>query len=578
MNEAEELVAGLSVLQQEGLLCDVELEAENQTIPAHRAVLAAASPYFKAMFCGNFKEQKSQVVTIKEVTFVGLKAVVDAIYQTTIKLTTKNLADILCAAHLTQMTRIVDKCKEWMLQNMRKTNCLTLLAYAEKYNFQTIENAANNFVLRNFFDVCKTASFFEISHESLCRYFSSDSLRTDFKEEEVFKTAKRWIKQNKVTKEHDIYDIMKNIRFALIAPDVLSTEIMYDDIIQKIPDCHKLVVEAMKYHMNVYTQPLYTGNLNKPRGEPGILVIPNGLRGNGYDALGNGEDIQCLSLTELGKSKVISNMEVAIVWGSMSSIQKNNFLYLFGVVSSQYYQNFTKRYNTATNSWIDLKSIPRCPAVGASIASIGENIYVIGGLHVDSNTAYLVSGEHLVDDVYAYSIANNTWSISDPLPVKSIYSAASANRENIYVAGGYVRDDTINSLFVYDTKAKLWLTKKPMNHARCQHVLEVVNDKVYAIGGRNSITENTADRSIEMYNPRADQWTIILGNFPLCRHACASSFVYEQKIYFVGGTRNDIRVTKFDVSKKKIEKLVEFELPITCGQNVSGQMTLPKLL
>ncbi len=55
MNEAEELVAGLLALQQEGLLCDVELQADDQSISAHRAVLAAASEYFKAMFCGNFK-------------------------------------------------------------------------------------------------------------------------------------------------------------------------------------------------------------------------------------------------------------------------------------------------------------------------------------------------------------------------------------------------------------------------------------------------------------------------------------------------------------------------------------------
>ncbi len=525
-----------------------------------------------------FKEKKSQIVTIKEVTFAGLKAVIDNIYKTKIKLTTKNLPDILSAAHLTQMTRIVEKCKEWMLENMRNTNCLTFLKLAEKYNFGNVENAANEFVLKNFFDICKTASFFEISQDSLCKYLSSDFLRTDFKEHEVFKSAKSWIKQNKVTNEQDIFDIMKNVRFALIPPSMLSTEIMYDDMVQKISDCLKLVVEAMSYHMNVYTQPLYTGNLNKPRGKPGLLVISYGLRGDGFNVQGNGEDIHCLSFSEPEKAKVISNMEMPIVWDSMSCIQRENFLYLFGVISSEYYQNFTKRYDSATNSWIDLKSIPRCPAIGASIASVGEDIYLSGGLHVNNNSPY-ETGEGKLDEVMVYSISKNTWSVSDPLPVKCVYSSACSNQGNVYVAGGFVKNETTKNLFIYDTKAKLWLTKQPMIRARCQHVLEAVNDKVYAIGGRGSMAiRNASVNSAEVYDPRVDQWTIILDNSKRCIHSGASSFVHDQKIYVVGGTRDINHFTKFDVQQKTILELLKFKFPLSSQKNVWLCMNLPKLL
>ncbi len=50
MGLADDILAGLSSLQKGNVLCDVELQAEGQNVSAHRAVLAAASPYFNGMF------------------------------------------------------------------------------------------------------------------------------------------------------------------------------------------------------------------------------------------------------------------------------------------------------------------------------------------------------------------------------------------------------------------------------------------------------------------------------------------------------------------------------------------------
>ena len=49
---ADATLAMLERLRQEGQMIDVTLVAGNTHIPAHRAVLAASSPYFYAMFTG----------------------------------------------------------------------------------------------------------------------------------------------------------------------------------------------------------------------------------------------------------------------------------------------------------------------------------------------------------------------------------------------------------------------------------------------------------------------------------------------------------------------------------------------
>lgn len=61
-------------------LCDVVLKVEDREIPAHRAILAAISPYFMAMFTGDMVESTRQEVTIRDVSYRILSQIVDFVY------------------------------------------------------------------------------------------------------------------------------------------------------------------------------------------------------------------------------------------------------------------------------------------------------------------------------------------------------------------------------------------------------------------------------------------------------------------------------------------------------------------
>ncbi len=73
MSRFDKVFAVLAAQRADGTLCDIELQAEQQTIPAHKNILAASTPYFDAMFSGRFEEGNARVVEVKGVTFIGLK-------------------------------------------------------------------------------------------------------------------------------------------------------------------------------------------------------------------------------------------------------------------------------------------------------------------------------------------------------------------------------------------------------------------------------------------------------------------------------------------------------------------------
>ncbi len=573
MSRAAKVLAGLAALQEEGTLCDVELKAEQQTIPAHKAVLAAATPYFAAMFTGKFKERKSRVITVKDVTFTGLKNVVDCIYTTEIKINAENIGDILPAAHLLQMTDIVEECKDWMSRKITKNNCFKFLQLAEKYGIETVEVAITDFVLNNFVAVSKTKGFTEISQHALCRYLASDTLNTGLDELAVYQAAKTWIVKNKITDSNVILDIMKNVRFGLILPYTLASQVTVDNLIDDHKDCRILVSEAAKYHSDVFNQPFYDGYLNKPRGKTGLLVISNGLREEGgYNAKSDGY-LDFLPLPQCVPAKQSKSLDLSIVFNSMSAVHVNNFLFLFGSKCDGY-QNFTMRYDASIDSWIKLDAVPREATIGSSVAcSEGKKeVFLIGGMPVSATSKFGLRANKAISNVFSYNIQNNTWSQCRNLPEGLIYARAATLNNHVFVTGGYSANGTTDSVYAYDIKAKLWLTKAKMNYRRCQHTLDAVSGKLYAIGGR--IVDGRNITSVEAYDSLSNQWTVALIDGPELRGT--SSLVIENKIYIIGGyePRN---MSLYEVDTKKVRCLTK-ELPSFSLRNVSAFLTLPKLL
>ena len=498
------------------------------------------------------------------------------IYSTKIEINAENIADILPTAHLLQMADIVKECKVWMGEHISNNNCFDFLRLAERYNIETVEAAITDFILKNFVEVSKMEGFIGISQQALCRYLSSDVLNTKINEYLVYKVAKDWILKNNIRDATIICEIMSNVRFAFIPPVTLSQQVLLDDLVDGNKPFRTMIAEAIKYHADVYSQPFYKAYMNKPRGKPGMLLVPNGLRqGHSYTTTSNGQ-VNFLPFPALKPARKSTSLNIPIVYDSMDAVQISNFLFVFGCTCDGY-QNFTMRYDASHDSWITLQHVPREATVGSKVACSEDKkqVFLIGGMKVSASMKFELYADNIIANSYIYDIQKNGWSPSSDLPQALAYAGIASLGNIVYVTGGYTaQETTADSVYAYDIKGKLWLTKAKMHERRCYHTLNAVDDKLYAVGGR--VVGGDLCNSMEMYDPLSNQWTLLAlqRNNSLC---AGFSLINDNRIYVIGGVEKDTSIFIYEVNKNKIVTSPE-ELPSGCGRNVSAFLTLPKLL
>lgn len=68
-NYSKEAMKMMSMMRSHQMLTDVILEVQQELFYAHKVVLSAASPYFKAMFTGGLKECEMSRVKLQGVSW-----------------------------------------------------------------------------------------------------------------------------------------------------------------------------------------------------------------------------------------------------------------------------------------------------------------------------------------------------------------------------------------------------------------------------------------------------------------------------------------------------------------------------
>lgn len=182
----------------------------------------------------------------------------------------------------------------------------------------------------------------------------------------------------------------------------------------------------------------------------------------------------------------------------------------------------TEAASATENFWMNRPPMPDAQS-GLEVAVVNGKIYTIrpNGINLEFDPATL------------------TWTTKQPAPTPRSQFAVAVYQNKIYVIGGAVGFDQSTALNilcslneVYDPLTDTWESKTPMPTNRSQLSANVVDGKIYLIGGRTGGQFSTVDVN-EVYDPQTDSWTTKAPiPYPVVQYASA---VVDGKIFIMGG-------------------------------------------
>ncbi|XP_068727085.1 kelch-like protein 20 [Montipora capricornis] len=479
-----------------GELCDITLKVNGKEVRAHRVVLAACSPYFRAMLTTAFVERDMGTISLQDCEENAVEKLVEFLYTCKLKLNESNVENVLRVAAVFQIHLVVQKCAEYLESQIGIENCLGIESLAMQYSLRNLESKVKSFITWNFVQVSRGSEFVLIPAAQLCSIVGSDRLHVK-REEEVYEAVIRWYKFDKEERiKHEA--TFQLVRFPCMNKEYLQNVALTDELVLDIEKWRKLVEEAI----TELASPLKSKSKAMTRRKsPNVLYLIGELssRIETFD-LGNGCCRPVTSMAQNTGTAVVMKEELYVVLGGGTRVEK---------------------YDPKLNSWFQVGNGMK--ESNCAVCESMGSIYVIGG------------GKR----AKSFNLGTRSWSQLPSMSMRRSFHSAVGLLGKVYAIGGLTipGDQTEASVECYNPASNRWEQVAPMKKERCRHESTVMKNKIFVVGGLDG--QNTPLKSVEMYDPATNAWSFIAPlNHP--RRDFGLGVVQGMMFVFAGGGTNTI--------------------------------------
>ncbi|PKU35052.1 kelch-like protein 21 [Limosa lapponica baueri] len=404
---AVSLLRGLSALRAERSLLDVTVVAGGREFGAHRAVLAAASGYFRAMFGGALREARAERVRLHGVEPECLARLLDFAYTGRVGGLGPDIAErLLRAADLLQFPAVKEACGAWLARQLEPANALDMQDFAEAFACPALAAAAHRFVLRHVGEL--GAQLERLPLPRLLSYLRDDGLCVP-KEEAAFQLALRWVRADPAARAPLLPQLLAHVRLPFVRRFYLLAHVEGEPLVARCPPCLRLLREARDFQ---------AARLDRHDRGPCARMRPRPSTGLAEIlVLVGGCDRDCDELVTVDC------------------------------------------YNPRTGHWRYLAEFPEHLGGGYSVAALGNDIYVTGFLitYAPAGVNEIIRVRDDSAEVDVYNPTKNEWDKIPAMLQVHVGGSVAVLGGKLYVSGGY--DNTFelsDVLEAYDPETRTW--------------------------------------------------------------------------------------------------------------------------
>lgn len=256
-----------------------------------------------------------------------------------------------------------DACIDFIMRQIEVSNCLRILALAERHGLKVLKEAANYCITNNFIDVVETEDYKNLNPSQVVDLLSRDDIQVT-NEKQVFKACVTWVQYNVESRRQHMSELLKAVRLAFVPLKYLHDEIGMHPLVSSNVYSQDIVEEAETHHCeragirmrNSYAEALYVLG-----GETAFMKEENSVERFNTER------------NEWETSKAMSEARA-----SFAVVVFQNKLYVIGGYRRGRKLKIMECFDPVDNSWTNLASTTKCQG-DMRAAVLGDYIYVAGG-------------------------------------------------------------------------------------------------------------------------------------------------------------------------------------------------------
>ena len=170
------------------------------------------------------------------------------LFEGTIELHEDNVESMMSAACLLQLPTVVDACCVFFRKLLHPSNCIGIRLFADAQSCVQLRDCARQYTEDNFQEVIRNQEFLLLPPRELESIISSDDLNVP-SEEIIFQAFMDWMNFDLTFRREEAARLLACVRLPLLSPQYIADYIENEPVLKSNPECHHLILEAMKYHL-----------------------------------------------------------------------------------------------------------------------------------------------------------------------------------------------------------------------------------------------------------------------------------------------------------------------------------------
>ncbi|XP_075908726.1 ectoderm-neural cortex protein 1-like [Petromyzon marinus] len=520
---ADCVLGRLCALRKRSLFTDVVLRAGERDFPCHRAVLAACSRYFEAMFAGGLRESRDGEVDFHEAIHPEvLELLLDFAYTAKVMINEENAESLLEAGDMLEFHDVRDACAEFLEKNLHPSNCLGMMLLSEAHQCRRLHDLSWRMCLANFGALALADDFLSLPCDKLAELVSSEELEVE-DERVAYEAAMRWVSHDPGTRAAHLPRLLAGLRLAML-PLVFLAEVAGDELIRGQARSREMVEEAMGCKLKILRNDgVVTSPCARPRKSGHALLLLAG------------QTFMCdkIYLVDLKAQQILPKADLPSPRKEFSACAVGCKVYVMGGRGSE--NGVSKDvwvYDTVHDEWS--KAAPMLIArFGHGSAELEHCLYAVGG-HTSTAGVYPASPSVSLKQVERYDPVVNKWTMVAPLRDGVSNAAVVSAKLRLYVFGtggsSSATKERAPKVQCYDPGENRWSVVASCPQPWRYAAAAVFGGQIFVMGGETELSAGAAYR----FDCDAAAWTRVGGDVTAKRMSCLAA-ASGDKLYAVGG-------------------------------------------